>query len=252
LTADRNYYVRTDGSDSNTGLANTSGGAFLTLQHAVSVVAQISGGGKKININIADGTYTCDGIELPNHNSYEINIIGNTTTPANVVLQAPDWAAFHIYHPSLWKIQCVKIETTSSCWGAIYLALGARLEVIECIIAMDGGGTAFILESSYCNVRDITFSGNTVQEFVQANHGSVFMCFGSTLTVLGDVTFTGGFVKARSKSQINFGGSTITAAGTITGTRYIASELSLIDGNGSSTYFPGSVAGTTATGAQYV
>ena len=39
LTANRIYYVRTDGSDSNNGLTNDSAGAFLTIQKAIDTVA---------------------------------------------------------------------------------------------------------------------------------------------------------------------------------------------------------------------
>jgi len=54
-TADITYYVRTDGSDSNNGLANTAVGAFKTIQKAVNMVpVQI---GHVVIINIAAGTY---------------------------------------------------------------------------------------------------------------------------------------------------------------------------------------------------
>lgn len=45
------YYIRTDGSDSNTGTSNTAGGAWLTLQKAANVMV----GGD--TVNVASGTY---------------------------------------------------------------------------------------------------------------------------------------------------------------------------------------------------
>lgn len=54
-TADITYYVRTDGNDNNTGLANTAGGAFRTIQRAINVVPDIVN--HTVVINIANGTY---------------------------------------------------------------------------------------------------------------------------------------------------------------------------------------------------
>lgn len=54
-TADITYYVRTDGSDSNNGLANTSAGAFKTINYAISVIMQMDN--HTVNVNIAAGTY---------------------------------------------------------------------------------------------------------------------------------------------------------------------------------------------------
>src|SRR5690606_6562686 len=61
LTADRTYYVRTDGSDANSGLANTAGGAFLTIQKAIQVAAGINNNGFTITIQLANGTYNSGG-----------------------------------------------------------------------------------------------------------------------------------------------------------------------------------------------
>lgn len=54
-TADITYYVRTDGNDNNTGLANTAGGAFKTVTKAVNMIPQIVA--HNVNIMIAPGTY---------------------------------------------------------------------------------------------------------------------------------------------------------------------------------------------------
>jgi|GEM_PF-3214179 len=57
-TADITYYVRTDGNDNNTGLVNTAGGAFRTIQKAINSIP------KHIlhiaTINVAAGTYAED------------------------------------------------------------------------------------------------------------------------------------------------------------------------------------------------
>ena len=88
LAANRTYYVRTDGSDGNTGLANTAGGAFLTIQKAISIVAALDISIYDVTINVADGTYTA-GIAITGPwigTGSTLTITGNTTTPANCVI----------------------------------------------------------------------------------------------------------------------------------------------------------------------
>ena len=84
LTANRTYYVRTDGSDSNNGLANTSGGAFLTIQKAIDTAAALDLSIYNVTIQIADGTYTITSAILGKSavSAGEIWLVGNETTPA--------------------------------------------------------------------------------------------------------------------------------------------------------------------------
>jgi hypothetical protein len=58
LTADRTYYVRVGGNDANTGLGNTSGAAFATIQRALDVLGQTDLGRFIATISVDDGAYT--------------------------------------------------------------------------------------------------------------------------------------------------------------------------------------------------
>lgn len=93
LTADRTYFVRTDGSDSNDGLANTSGGAFLTWARAFSTIAAIDGGGFIVTVQ-GNGTFTANVTINQNFVGVtKIIISGDTATPANCTFGATSGVA---------------------------------------------------------------------------------------------------------------------------------------------------------------
>ena len=99
LTADTTYYVRQDGSDNNNGLANTAAGAFRTIARAMQQMNYIDANKFAVTIQIGDGTWTektTNGTALGGSAVIEIekrpinctvfSIYGNTTTPANCIL----------------------------------------------------------------------------------------------------------------------------------------------------------------------
>ncbi len=91
LSSDLTYYIRTDGNDSNNGLTNTSGGAWLTWQKAWDHIAlNLDLAGYTVTVEIADGTYTtgmfCGGGMVGVKGPENIIFKGNTVSPQNVIL----------------------------------------------------------------------------------------------------------------------------------------------------------------------
>lgn len=85
-TANITYYVRTDGNDANTGLADTADGAFKTMAKALSVVPK--GVRNTVNINVADGTYPEKILPSGFDGEGALLITGNESSPSSCVFLA--------------------------------------------------------------------------------------------------------------------------------------------------------------------
>lgn len=142
LTANRIYYVRTDGSNSNTGLVNSAGGAFLTLQKAWDTVAGLDLSIYAITIQVVDGTYTT-GINMAAMPvGSGIKIQDNTTTPANCFINATT-TCFQTNAPSPCGVTIAgfKMASTGAGISAIRMNAPGTIPLISNNLA--GGSTGF-------------------------------------------------------------------------------------------------------------
>lgn len=252
LTAALTIYVRTDGSDSNTGLVDSAGGAFLTVQKAVNTAVLFDNGGNLITIQIRDGTYT-GAVTLKSFNgSARIQIQGNNGTPANVVISTTSVTGFTATSvQGLWDIRDLKITTTSS--GSCILADNSTVYFRNLNFGsvptnsnqvLSQGKGLIVAEAAY------TISGGAFAHFSAIDFGMI-QAIGITITVSGTPAFAGIFAGSSRFSYLKV--FSLTFSGSATGTRYLASENSVIFTNGGgATYFPGNANGSTATGGQYV
>lgn len=257
LSADRTYYVRTDGSDSNDGLADSSGGAFLTVQKAIDVVSgSIDLAEHNVVIQIGDGTYaSSDPVALKDYvGAGTVILQGNLTTPTNVVLDVTassgvsavgvrsGWSisSFQIKNNTasafLLNVQATFLKCTNICYHAnstsqihIYCGFGAVINYSGALSQIIGGGTAHI----FLDGGSQFYQGST-----------------SVTTISGTPAFSTAFAYASLASGLRAGPATYS--GSATGKRYQVQLCAVIDAAGSgANYFPGNSEGTTATGGQY-
>lgn len=249
LTGDRTYYVRTDGSDSNNGLSNTSGGAFLTIQKAIDVVfGELDIGIYNVTIKVADGTYTTASVAkgvLTGTGSVVIQ--GNSSTPSNVVLNVSTGAVFTSSYGSVVTLKDMKITGT-----ATYGVLATKRGSIN-FSGLDFGsiGVQQLRADDYGNITCIgayTISGGALIH-IEANSGNIRIQ-SNTITLVGTPSFSSCFVEAIYNGTCYINGNTFS--GSAIGKRSSASANGVIIAAASDPYIPGSIASTTATGGQYI
>ena len=253
LTASRTYYVRTDGSDSNTGLANTAGGAFLTIQKAVNVIANnLDLAGYDVTVQVGAGTYT-GAVAVSSRwvGAGTVTILGDGTTPANC----------------LWSVTGGNCLTVT---GGVRLSVGGFKFVSttsgDCLQAQDRGTILTLTSESEFGAcasvhframygaainlfADYTVNGNiAAYHWMTDGSGSCIVANSRTITLSGTPSFAA-WAYAFNGSGIEAVSCTFSGSGT--GQRFNVSNNATIrtDGAGT-TYLPGNAVGAgTNSGA---
>ena len=266
LTANRTYFVRTDGNDSNTGLVDSAGGAFLTVQRAIDVTAGLDAGIYDVTIQVRDGTFNMARVVLRRPlGTGTMRLTGNTTTPANCILN----------NTSNGSVGSLGFISATAAGGSGWIVDGFTFR------RNSGGGSATTANCLYAAGASLVSSRNRFDGSVGA--GWSIGCLQEALGVITqdrDFTILGNYTtfwQAQSQGQLVFNGSPApvctlsgtpnfsssfarasiggvvlgrgTFSGGATGTRYAFVSGGIFSVTaGSTTYFPGSVAGTGVNG----
>ncbi len=259
ITPSAILYVRPDGNDANTGLANTPAGAFQTIAAAIAYGTRayyFPGGQLTIQLGLP-GSYAAPNTIQTGAGS--ILVQGDVTNQAAYVLtgSGPSAGSSGIFSPTncTVTVQGVTLQNTGT-----------------------GNGNLFAGNNAVCNVSYVTFTnavgGNNFSSITAINNGTVVVgpgcifagsCGGllntnhGTIVLTADLTLQGTPNFSIATAQCSQGGS-ITRAPTnpnfvgsgATGTRYSASLNGVITTfGGGANYFPGNAAGVLSNGGQY-
>jgi hypothetical protein len=248
------FYVRTDGSDSNSGLVNNAGGAFLTIQKAADVVYGIDWNGFRPTIQVADGTYAAANGKIsfrwPQGTGWGVNgnytIQGNATTPANVTITSTK-DCFELLGDttiSFYVVNGFRFQTNIG--SGIETSPAAQVTIDN--ITFDCADVGIAVKR-YAEVGNLL--GGTIT-FVNSVSASTRVCYHvhGEILIAGNQVFTGltttlGLIAGFYGSYSKFNPLSVT--GTATGPKYYFDTTAIYHG-GSGTYkdpdnLPASVAG---------
>jgi len=216
LTANRTYYVRTDGSDSNDGLTNSSGGAFLTIGKAAAVAGALDCSIYNVTIDVGAGTFNED-----------VNLramLGSgtfTLTAAGVSSTTLKSLRFGVR--SSWSFGGF---TLSGATGVLLLLGPYALCDMNNPVTFAGGVTDHIIIANNARLTvsvNYTISGGATRHWRCDEPGGVLFAYGRTITLTGTPAFSGQFAYFAYGATGIVGGMTFT--GSATGTRYYVSII---------------------------
>jgi hypothetical protein len=242
LSSNRTYYVRTDGSNSNDGLTNSAGGAFLTIAKAMTVAAALDLGGNAVTVQVGAGTYA-EAVTLAPLIGGTGTLIGDTTTPSNVVISATSAHAVQATNGNrAWTVRGFKLTTTTAGYG-LHINNGSAITYNNLDFGAAAGGQITVLNvsSAICTGNYSISGGAPWHWFGDSN--STISSDADTITLSGTPAFSTAFAFANGGAMLKVDANTFS--GSATGKRYQVQNNAVIFVNGAGTsYLPGNSAGT--------
>lgn len=153
-TQNLTFYVNpSTGNDNNNG---SSGSPFKTIAKAISLIPQIVN--HTVTINLADGSYS-EGITLSGYvGSGSIEIMGNTTTPTDVVISGQVFLTL-----CATRLFVSGLKTTYVGGNAFVVSHCLNRTCLDYLVATDSVGAnvysgLYVFASSHVRVENSTFS----------------------------------------------------------------------------------------------
>ena len=249
LSANRTYYVRIDGSDSNDGLNNSSGGAFLTVQKAIDTVAMLDIGIYDVTIQLADGTYTTGAVvNGPWVGTGNVRLQGNVTTPANTVISTSGASCVVVQNYGRLIVGALKLQNSGGSGDCIQALFGGAVLCEAGLIFGNSARYHYECETGGIiqNFTNYSIVGGAVAHAAAGPFGVMRIAI-NTITITGTLSFTY-FVGVSRGAVIDFFGMTFAGSYTVTGKRYDVSAggILFVAGSGAN-FLPGNAAGSGGT-----
>jgi len=252
------YVFGPGGSDNNTGLANTAGAGFATIQGAINILNARYTSLSRITLNVAAGAFA--GFSVPNHNIRSWLIKG---AGAALTLVSADTTGVNNGRSCLVDGADVQVQDmgfSSFFEGASVSPKGGALDIVNCAFNL-ASASAYAIAASGGQIGvygSIHFSGSGLA-CVAAAGGKIRLGFTDGVTTrnvsldcTAGVTVSDANVVAADGGSVTAYPGTFFTNGTPTGKRYAARLNGVINTQGGgANFFPGTVAGTTVTGGQY-
>jgi len=257
LWADRNYYVRPDGNDANTGLSNTAGGAFKTINRArQEVYSAIDLNGFTAYVNLANGTYFetvyCVGQPVgqgANPMPIVFRGMGASRDDVNVPggFQSLSGARIHVswmrLDPAGANNYCLFTKGVGSFLSADNINFGqcgaSGLSVTDHMMATDGAGLEI--------TGPYAIHGGALNHY-HCTEGAFMRISGQVVPVLNNPKFNGQFAGVASSSLFVIG---VAYDGAAQGRTYLVHYNGVIRANlDTRNVFPGNIHGVERSGGR--